>query len=154
MKSAGDKLIIRQLDKKIQPFLLLKDVAVPAGGWVKTIRTAINMSLRQLGNKLFITPQSVKRIEDREAEGNVTLHTLREVAEALDMQLVYAFIPKDGSIEQMIARNASKMAHKIVLRAHTTMELEDQGTGGEDVKLAIRELTEELKREMPRSLWD
>lgn len=154
MKSAGDKLVIRQLDKKIHPFLLLKDVTVPAGGWIKTIRTAINMSLRQLGNKLFITPQSVKRIEDREAEGNVTLQTLKEVAEALDMQLVYAFIPKDGSIEQMIRRKASQMAHKIVLRAHTTMELEDQGNGGEDVKLAIRELTEELKREMPRSLWD
>lgn len=154
MKYHADKLIIRQLDRKMRALLPLKDTVVPAGGWVKTIRTAINMSLRQLGDRLAVTPQSIKKIEDREAAGNVTLHTLREVAGALDMQLVYAFIPKDGSIDELIGRKARQLANKIVLRAHTTMELEDQGTGGEDVKQAIKDLTEELKREMPKSLWD
>jgi hypothetical protein len=41
-----------------------------------------------------------------------------------------------------------------VMRTDTTMKLEDQGVRKEQLEHDIRELADELKREMPRYLWD
>ena len=153
MKLQSSKLILRQLDKKLKAFEPLQD-ATPTTGWVSLIRKTLNMSLRQLGDRLSITPQSIRDIEKREREGTVSLKALRETAEALDMTLVYGFIPKDGSLEKMIERIANEKAKKIVSRTSTTMKLEDQGNSKERIKQAIAELAEEIRREMPKSLWD
>lgn len=153
MKLQSSKLVLRQLDKKLMAFQPLQE-AMPATGWVNLVRKTLNMSLRQLGNRMSITPQSMRSIEKREKEGTVTLQTLKEAAEALDMILVYGFVSKDGSLEKMIERKAYEKAQKIVSRASTTMKLEDQGNSKERIKQAVAELAEEIKREMPKNLWD
>ena len=153
MKLQNSQLVLRQLDKKLQDAQPLKD-SIPPDGWIRVIRKTLNMSLRQLGNKMSITPQSVRDIENREVKGTLTLKTLKDAAEALDMKFVYGFIPKDGSLEKMIERKAHEMADKIVMRTSTTMKLEDQENSDKRIKQAIEELTEELKKEMPKSLWD
>ncbi|MBN9381294.1 MAG: mobile mystery protein A [Chitinophagaceae bacterium] len=153
MKLQNSKLILRQLDKKLMTFQPLQD-AMPATGWVNLIRKTLNMSLRQLGDRLSITPQSMRDIEKREKQGTISLKALREAAEALDMTLVYGFIPKDGSLEKIIERKAYEKARKIVNRTSTTMKLEDQGNSKERIKQAVAELAEEIKREMPKNLWD
>ncbi|MBW7912380.1 MAG: XRE family transcriptional regulator, partial [Taibaiella sp.] len=71
-----------------------------------------------------------------------------------DMKLVYIFMPKDGSLEKLVERKANELARKIVQRSSTTMKLEDQATSNERILEAIQELTIELKREMPGTLWD
>ena len=43
------RLLIEQLDSKLKPFSDTKTVIVPDSGWIKTIRTTINMTLEQLG---------------------------------------------------------------------------------------------------------
>lgn len=123
-------------------------------GWLSAIRKSLNMSQRQLGNRLSITPQGVMDIEKREVEGTITLNTLKQFAEALDMQLVYGLIPKEESLEKMIGIKARQMATKIVMRTSTTMKLEDQENSKERIDQAINELTEEIIRNIPRSLWD
>ncbi|MBS1606922.1 MAG: mobile mystery protein A [Bacteroidetes bacterium] len=153
MKLQNSKLILRQLDKKLMAFQPLQD-AMPAIGWVSLIRKTLNMSLRQLGDRLSITPQSMRDIEKREKQGTISLKALREAAEALDMTLVYGFIPKDGSLEKMIERKAYEKAQTIVSRTSTTMKLEDQGNSKERINQAVAELAEEIKREMPKNLWD
>jgi predicted DNA-binding mobile mystery protein A len=154
MKLKNSKLIIRQLDKKMQPLHSLQNLEHPKEGWISLIRKTLNMSLRQLGQRLSITPQGMKKIEKTEAEGGVSLNTLNEVAAALDMKLVYGFIPKGGSLEKMIEKQAAATARKIVMRTSTTMKLEDQENSNQRIQDAIAELTEELKREMPKTLWD
>ena len=147
-------LIVRQLDKKIERFSLLNDGFIPKDGWVSLIRKTLNMSLRQLGKRLSITPQSVRTIELREKEGTITLNTLKESAEALDLKFVYGFIPKDGSIEKMIEKKARALATKIVMRTSNTMKLEDQENSKERISQAIEEMTTELKKELSKKLWD
>jgi predicted DNA-binding mobile mystery protein A len=153
MKLESSKLVIRQLDTKMKPYHLLQEIQ-PATGWVHLIRKTLKMSLRQLGNRMSITPQSIRSIEKREKEGTVTLQTLKEAAKALDMVLVYGFIPKDGSLENLIERKAYEQAKKIVGRTSATMKLEDQENSKNRIKQAVEELAEEIKREMPKSLWD
>lgn len=148
------KLIREQLDKKIIKFKGLDKVVVPPNGWIYSIRQAINMSLRQLGQRLSITPQSVKEIEEREKNGTISIKVLKQAASALNMHFVYGFIPKDNSLEGMIEKKAAEVAEKIVERTSTQMSLENQKNTEERIKKAIKEKTEELKKELPKILWD
>ena len=112
------------------------------------------MSLQQVADKLSITKQSVQEIEIREKEGSITLNSLKETANALDMQLVYGLVPKDGSIDDLIERKAKELAIQIVSRTSNTMKLEDQENSKQRLQKAIQERTAIIKNEMPKSLWD
>ncbi len=148
------KMIQEQLDSKIIRFRNLEKVNVPPNGWIYSIRQGINMSLKQLGKKLSITPQSVKEIEEREKNGTISINVLKQVASALNMHFVYGFIPRDKTLEKMVERRAAKLARQIVERTSIQMNLEDQKNTEVRIKKAIREKTEELIKELPKILWD
>lgn len=154
MDKKNNKLVIQQLDKKIQILQPLKGLVQPPEGWIATIRKTLNMSLRQLGNRMSITPQSIRDMELREKEGTVSINTLRQAADCLEMKLIYAFVPKDESLEKMIERRAREIAIGIIQRTSLTMKLEDQENSKERLNEAAKEMTEQLLRELPKSLWD
>ena len=154
MKNNKQYLLLQQTDKKLQAFKALESTVMPTKGWVHTLRIALKMSLRQLGNRLSITPQSTMEIEEREANGTISLNNLRDVANAMDMQLVYGFISKHESLEQMIEKRSKEIATEIVLRTNNTMTLEDQQNSKERIEQAIEQKTSEIKHEMPKFLWD
>lgn len=148
------KLQIQQLETRLQVYSSIENRAVPSTGWLKAVRTALGMSLQQMAQRLSISKQSATEIEQREQEGSITLNSLRQAANALDMELVYGLVPKDGSLEKLIDRKARELANQIVSRTSNTMKLEDQENSKERIKKAIDERTEGLKREMPKVLWD
>ena len=148
------KLQIEQLESRIKLFSPSLQLPNPPTGWIKAIRQALGMSLQQLANKLGITKQSVMEIETREMEGAITLKSLRETARALDMELVYGFVPKNGSLENLIDSKARLLAEKIVYRTANTMKLEDQENTTERIKKAVEERILILKNDLPKSLWD
>ena len=132
----------------------LKEIAVPQKGWLYAVRNTLNMSLKQFGNRLNITPQSAKEIEEREINRNITLKNLADAANALDMQLVYGLVPKGSSIESIIEKNAKRVAREIVMRTSHTMSLEDQENLPDRISIAIEEKANHIKNELPRYLWD
>ena len=154
MKNAKQHLILTQLDKKLELLKVLKEVSVPPKGWLHTIRTALRMSLRQLSSKISITPQSLRDMENREVAGTITLNTLRDVAHAMDMHLVYGFVSRHESLEQMIEKRAKELAMEIVMRTNNSMSLEDQQNSKERITQAIAQKTVEIKSDIPRYLWD
>jgi predicted DNA-binding mobile mystery protein A len=154
MKNTKQQLMLEQIDKKLASLQVLKDATVPSKGWIHTLRTALQMSLRQLSAKIAIAPQSLKDMESREVAGTITLNTLRDVANAMDMQLVYGFVSKHESLEQMIEKRAKVLATEIVMRTNNTMTLEDQQNSKERIEKAIEQKTNEIKSEMPKYLWD
>lgn len=154
MKNSKQALLIEQVDRKLKTFKPLNEVIVPKKGWVYTVRTALKMSLRQLAERMNITPQSASEIEQRESNETITLKSLREVAQAMDMKLVYGFIPKDGSIEKMIEKRAIEIATKIVMRTSNTMKLEDQENSKKRIEKNVQIKAKELIDTMPKHLWD
>lgn len=147
-------LQIQQLDQRISDYSGLEKVAPPVEGWIKTIRTALGMSMQQLGKRLSVTKQSVKALEAREQQGTLTINALRDAANALDMHLVYGFVPNDGSLEELIERRAMELARQIVLRTDNTMRLEDQENTRSRIEKSIKERAAMIRNEMPRVLWD
>jgi predicted DNA-binding mobile mystery protein A len=133
---------------------VLEEVEVPSKGWINAIRTTLNMSLVQLAKRLNKTSVSMKEIEEREQNKTITLKKLIEVGEALDLRLVYGFLPKESSIETMIEKRAEQLAREIVMRTSQTMKLEEQENTEERLQQAIKDRAEILKQEMPKHLWD
>jgi predicted DNA-binding mobile mystery protein A len=154
MKDPKVKLIIQQLDRKFEQLINIEDLAIPTEGWVNAIRHALKMSLRQLGSRMGITAQSVKEIETREKLGSISINSLKQVGMALDMRLIYGFIPNDKSLEQMIQKKALDLAREIVMRTSGSMLLEDQENTMERIREAINDRAEQIKNEMPKYLWD
>ncbi len=154
MDSTSRRLALEQLDRKLGKAKSFARLVTPPRGWIHVIRVSLNMTLRQLASRLDVTPQSIKGFEEREADGSITLRSLREVAGALDMKLVYALVPVDASLEDMIEIQAERVAESIVLRTAQSMELESQEVSKRRLREAIREKKEELIDTMPRYLWD
>jgi predicted DNA-binding mobile mystery protein A len=151
---AKQSLQLQQLNSKMRSFAALSKVAIPPTGWIKAIRTALGMSMQQLGNKLNVSKQGVMDMEKREKDGSISIRSLREIAAAMDMQLVYAFVPNDGSLDALIEKRATALATEIVMRTANSMKLENQANSEKRIQSAIRERAAAIQNEMPKILWD
>ena len=96
------KLILEQIDRKILLLKKVEGLSIPSSGWVNAIRQSLGMSLRQIGNKMNITAQSVKEIEDREIKDTISINVLKQFGNALNMKFVYGFIPRNKNLEEII----------------------------------------------------
>ena len=147
------KIVIEQLDRKLKPFYEIKNIEVPERGWVYTIRTALNMTLQQLGHKLNITSQGVRDIEKRELSGSISIKSLNEVAKALDMQFVYGFVSNHSSLEKFIELKAHELAEKMVLKNLNESD-EKKVLSEDEIQQEIGDFERIIKREIPESFWD
>ncbi|MFQ3333289.1 MAG: putative DNA-binding mobile mystery protein A [Flavobacteriales bacterium] len=154
MKSVKVQFFLDETQGKLNPFSVLKSEIKPDNGWVNAIRVSIKMSLRQLGERLHITPQGVRDLEKREKEGAITINTLKEVGRVLDMDLVYGFISRHNSLEDMIETRAREIAEEVVLKTRQTMQLDHSRKSENDIKKAIQQKTYEISSKMPSNLWD
>ena len=140
---AGEDATLRQLRAR------------PYRGWIHAARGAFGLSLRKVGTLLGISAQSVKDAEQRELDGSISLGRLREVAAALDMELVYGFVPKGGSAEAVLRARAYRVAEQVYQRTYQTMLLEDQVPYGMEQRKAeeIAEIAAIIEEEQPELLW-
>ena len=154
MKSSKVQIFLDETQDKLNPFTVLKSVINPDNGWVNAIRISIKMSLRQLGERLHITPQGVRDLEKREKEGAITINTLKEVGRVLDMDLVYGFISRHNSLEDMIEERAREIAEEVILKTEQTMQQDNLRKSENEIKKAIQQKTYEISSKMPTNLWD
>jgi predicted DNA-binding mobile mystery protein A len=85
-------------------------------------------------------------LERSEAEYRITLGSLREAADALGCELVYALVPKSGSVQEIPEERARNRAAANVRSVEHSMALEDQAVGGVHEKIQ-----EETRRLLKRS---
>ena len=119
-------LRLRQLDEALRPWAQLRDLRTPPSGRLAVIREALGMTLEQLGRRIGIDAAGAKKLQDREATGSITLHTLRRAADAMDCDLVYAIVPRT-SLQETLDRRARDLARAMLNRVGQTMDLEAQG---------------------------
>lgn len=133
----------------------LKNVRVydrPSEGWIHAIRAALGMSVRQLAERMGMKQQSASRLETNEADDSITLKSLRKAAEAMDCKLVYAIVPHDGTLQNIVKKQALKKAKALVKPVDHTMQLESQGVGNTQGK--IQQVADELAQNINTKLWD
>lgn len=125
----------------------------PRTGWIRAIKTALNMSAVQLAKRLGISRQAIASYEKDEEAGSITLSTLRKVAAALNCKVVVTFVPQ-RPLNKLVEDQAMKVAEDIVSTVDLHMKMEKQGTTLRFRKKQIRQLADELVRNADKRLWD
>lgn len=131
----------------------VNELRVPPEGWIKTVRSALSMSGRQLAMRLNVTKTRISRVEKDEINGSVTLKTMQSTAEAMDCRFVYAIIP-NRNIEDIIKLQAVKQAKLKVASAAVHMALEDQLISSKSMQSEIKRIANELIERQPKDFWD
>jgi len=111
------------------------------------------MRSNQFADRLGVVPSRITALEKAEVQGTVTLRTLREAAEALECELVYALVPRQP-LDEILRERAVSRADKDLARVHHTMRLENQGLTPEDLAEQREWKIAELINGLPRRLWD
>jgi predicted DNA-binding mobile mystery protein A len=123
-------------------------------GWIATVRKALGISGAQLGRLVRRTRANISAAERSEQEGRATLQTMKTLAEAMGCKFVYAFVPPDGGIEEILKQQARKKAQAIVQRANTHMALEMQNLNEDQLNDQIEGMARELLRNPPSDFWE
>jgi predicted DNA-binding mobile mystery protein A len=146
------KLVREQLDKKLVPLKdTLSNVSFPYG-WIRMVRDALGMSAQELANRIGVDQSRITRIEAAERDGQVKLSTLRKVAQGLEMEFFYGFVPK-GTLEEMVREQAKKIALERLQRLNHTMRLEMQELSDEEKNNALKDMIDKILIDEPKDLW-
>lgn len=142
----------KHLERRLSP-LREMSLAAPARGWLRAIREALGMTTRQMAKRLRVVPSRIVALEKAEAQGAVTLKTLREAAAAMECTLVYAIVPT-RALDEVVRARAMRRAEVELARLHHTMHLENQALGERDLAAERERMVVELLQGSPRRLWD
>lgn len=105
MKETEDtQRLRRQLDEVALAFHLCRWTTSRPDGWLKAVRTALGISAETLAKRMGVSNFDVYQLEKSEARGGIQIRSLQRAAEAMGCELVYALIPKVGSVRALAAR--------------------------------------------------
>lgn len=129
MKAEYQELRLKQLSSSLAAFLVARATVRPRGGWIHSIRQALGLSRQQVAKIAQVDQQRIAFFEKSEANDRITLRSLRRMAAAMDCELVYAIVPKTGTIQELADQRLRGEVTKHVLATEKSMALEDQATG-------------------------
>ena len=144
-------LPLKHLDEQISPWRELPYLR-PRAGWLRAIRDALGMTVRQFAKAAGTAPSTAQAAERAESKGDISLSTLTRYADALGCELRYVLVPRKP-LQQVVEQRAEDIARAEITAVHHSMALEDQATSQEQMELQVAELRRKLL-EGPRSrLW-
>ena len=145
------KLALRQSSQRLEAIRPAVKSMRGVKSWVHFIRTAYGMTLKQLGQRANMNPTYIHQIENSEKQGRPTLTTLKKMAEALDCDLVYAFVPRE-KLEDKLRAQALLKAEQIVRQSSLHMELEDQTVDTPEIRQQIIDIADDLQ--FSKKIWE
>lgn len=145
--------LLHKLDQTLAILKPLRFVRRPEDGWIKCLREALGMSSAQLGDRTGLAVDSVKRTEQAEADGQVTVAELDQIAKGLGCTFVYGFIP-DQSLKGMMQQRVRSLAETRVKHVSKIMYSEVEPLSPDEVEWQIKGLMKELFRQPPSTLWE
>lgn len=148
------KVRILQLKHVQERLTQLKEqdmVARPPRGWIRFIREALGMSSKALANRVGVSATTMSETEKAEFEEGITLKRLRKVAESLDCDLVYYFLPKKP-IPEMIEERALYLAEQKLRNIQSLVDIDESRIPEFFIEQKIKDEVEDLK--YSRKLWD
>ena len=106
------------------------------------------MSARQLAERIGISQPRIAKMETNEK--NLKISTMEKIAEGLDCEFVYGFVPKT-SLQDTINKQARKKAETILSNVNTNMALEDQLADDPHI---LTDMADEMIAKNIKRIWD
>ena len=147
-------LSVHQLDDQIRQYVNGQRFDRIPQGWIRSSRTAIGMTLKQLATRLEFSVPAAKNFEMREVDEAITLASLRKIANAMEMDLVYYFKPKQDSLDDLLQIRAELKAKELMRRSNQAMILENQEADNKNKSREYDRLITEIRNQKLSSLWD
>jgi predicted DNA-binding mobile mystery protein A len=133
--------------------LLRVHLEPPTGGWLRSIRSALGITAKQVGRRLGVSQNAVSEAERAESEGRITLNTLRRTADALNCDVVYALVPR-MSLDMIVHNRAGQAARAIVGEVAHGMDLEDQSTNDQSRAAEVEAVRGRLIAQGSSHIWE
>jgi predicted DNA-binding mobile mystery protein A len=124
----------------------------PKQGWIKTIREALGMTTRQLGERMRIPQSNVVALERREVLGTASFAQIQRAANALDCDALLVLVPR-MPLTRVVENQAREIATRNVKGVTHTMRLEAQEPSSEFVTHQIDSEVEKLLAGTWSKLW-
>jgi predicted DNA-binding mobile mystery protein A len=103
----------RELDEALLPFRLARKRRGGGDGWLKNVRLAMGIPVDELARRMGVHRREIHRLEKSEKSSRIMLASLGRAAKGLGCELVYALVPKEGTLEELAAEQ--RAAHKKAL---------------------------------------
>ncbi len=140
-----------ELEQMTVPFETVKAQISGVQGWLRTVRQMEAAPVKEIAGLLGVLKREILRLEVAEESGRITLGRLREVAETMNCELVYTFLPKETTFEELAQRvqRAKRETRQERLRNREQKELEKGRKGYGEVSV-LTLLARAVKRELRR----
>jgi hypothetical protein len=99
--------LLMSLEEATVPFRISKKTARFEDGWLRGVRLAVGMPVKELARRQGVVERVIFRQEQMERKSHITLWALRRAAEAMGCELSYVLIPKRGTLSEMAAERSS-----------------------------------------------
>lgn len=141
-------ILLRALSRKTGNLAQLRDTQPPKQGWISDVRQALGMTAKQLAERVGLSQPRIAKMELN--ENNLKISTMKKIAEGLDCDFVYGFVPK-SSLQETINRQARKKAEAILSNVNTNMALEDQLADDPNI---LTDVADEMIAKNIKRIWD
>ena len=141
-------ILLRALSRKTENLAQLRDAQPPKQGWISAVRQALGMTAKQLAERVGLSQPRIAKMELN--ENNLKISTKKKIAEGLDCDFVYGFVPK-SSLQETINRQARKKAEAILSNVNTNMALEDQLADDPNI---LTDVADEMIAKNIKRIWD
>jgi predicted DNA-binding mobile mystery protein A len=103
MQEYERKNLRKDLDEALLPFRLARKLKGCRTGWLRSIRQAVGVPVDEVARRLGVCRWEVHRLEESEKNSRIMLASLSRAAKGLGCELVYALVPKEGTLEELAA---------------------------------------------------
>lgn len=141
-------ILLRALTHKTGNLAQLRDAQPPKQGWISAVRQALGMTAKQLAGRVGLSQPRIAKMELN--ENNLKISTMKKIAEGLDCDFVYGFVPK-SSLQETINRQARKKAEEILANVNTNMALEDQLADDPHI---LADVADDIIAKNIKRIWD
>ena len=143
-----NKVILRRSHQKKFNTLKNSILDIPQQGWLRTIREFLGMTTTQLAQRINVSQPRVVNMEKNEK--NIKISTMERIANALNCDFFYVFIPREN-IDDIIYNQAKQKALKILNKVNQNMGLENQLANTDEL---LEDLIKELLDGNISRIWD
>ena len=147
-----NQLRLEQVDEALKPYREVRGIPIPSGGWLRAVREALGLTVRQQAARVGIAVATLHKSEQSEADERISLAQLRKLAEGLDCELVYGLVPRKP-LTVVVQEQATRIAQSEILGVAHSMILEDQRPSEGYVRKQLVQRRAELLSGKWSALW-
>jgi len=147
--SPSEKLLIEEVTQYAKKTKIATR-GLTIGALIRSIRTQLGMSQKELAKRAGVPQSTVSRIEQEQRD--VSLSTLHKILSAISCDLVIAPLLQD-SIDAIRHKQARKTAVKHVRYLKGTMNLENQQPDSRFIEVLLKQEEEHLLQGPNAKLW-